>query len=259
MLRYLFPSYCLSCEEIWPFLCIACKKDLKPHPELCPFCHRVSPHYTTCLNCLPLYRHTSGIIIGFQYTWILKQLIWKLKYNHRRQVAPFLAERLALLAQTHPNLSKALHEKNLIITRVPSHRYRKRFVKGYNQSQLLAEHVADQLEVPCISFLKKVKHTRSQAKLSRKKRLANLVNAFSIKENNRHSRTLGALRAKRVGRPKRYQESPPITVHLTWNETILIIDDITTTWSTINELAETIKRKSPKTTVWWLVIWRHGR
>jgi predicted amidophosphoribosyltransferase len=44
---------------------------------------------------------------------------------------------------------------------------------------------------------------------------------------------------------------------LTWNETLLIVDDITTTWSTINELAKLIKHYYPNMKIRWAVLWRH--
>lgn len=194
ILEYIFPDYCLACEEPGDFLCAACRKNLKPHPELCPFCHRVSPHYARCLNCLTLYPDLHGIIIAFQYHGTLKQLIWKLKYNHRRQIAPFLAERLALLVQTHPELQQAIQHNNLLISSVPSHRRRKFFVKGYNQSQLLAQAVAEKIHTPYEKLFRKHKYTRSQAKLKRKDRLYNLSNSFSLTHHHRHSRNLYSLR-----------------------------------------------------------------
>jgi predicted amidophosphoribosyltransferase len=43
----------------------------------------------------------------------------------------------------------------------------------------------------------------------------------------------------------------------TGNETILIVDDITTTWSTINELAKLIRHHYPTIKVRGMVVWRH--
>jgi ComF family protein len=232
LLSFLFPTVCLSCDAPGTHLCADCKKELQPHPELCSFCHRISPHWATCFNCKPLYPATKGIGIWFQYTGVIKQLIRKLKYNHRRKLAPFLAERLALLIQTHPHLSKALHNDQLVITRVPSHRWRNRFIKGYNQSQLLAQEVASQLNMPCIELATKVKHTRSQTKLSKKQRVSNLIHAFKVLQNSSDIRD---------------------------QTTLLIVDDITTTGSTINELAETIQSIYPHMVIWWWVVARHGK
>ena len=69
-----------------------------------------------------------------------------------------------------------------------------------------------------MAIAKKRKHTRRQTGLERKERLRNLENTFMLID----------------GAP------------IQGNETILIVDDITTTGSTINELAKTIKARYPK-------------
>lgn len=231
ILHFIFPPTCFSCEKEGEYLCPDCKKELKPHPELCPYCHRVSAHYQVCLNCFPLYKSVQWIITSFQYTGVLKKLIRQLKYEHRSHLAGFLSERLQYMILTNPILSQALHQQKLLISFVPSHRYRKNFVKGYNQSELLAKKLAILVNAPFLQIRKKVKHTRSQAKLNRQQRLSNLDGSFSL--------------------------LPKLSIDN--NKTILIIDDITTTGSTITELADTLHTQYPKTKIRWLVIGRHGK
>lgn len=125
----------------------------------------------------------EGLLIGFSYQNILKKLILKLKFFHKRDIAFFLAERAALLLQINPYLSSLLEQKKLLISFVPSHRYRKYFQKGYNQSEILAHTLANLLEVPFLPCCKKNKATVSQLKLNRKERLKNLNSAFSLLEN----------------------------------------------------------------------------
>lgn len=230
-LHFLFPPTCLSCQKEGAYLCATCKKELKPHPELCPYCHRVSAHHQTCLNCHPSYRSVQGIITSFQYTGVLKKLVRQLKYGHRSHLANFLAERLQYMIITNPILSQELQKQNLLISFVPSHRYRKYFVKGYNQSELLAKQVANLLKTPYKAIRKKIKHTPSQTKLNRQERLSNINGAFAL---------VPWCKIKK-------------------DQTIIIVDDITTTGATITELADTLKLIYPHVKVWWLVIWRHGR
>ena len=68
-----------------------------------------------------------------------------------------------------------------------------------------------------VALAKKRKHTKTQASLDREGRLKNLKNAFSLIPD----------------------------LQLKGNETILIVDDITTTGSTINEMAKLIKHHYP--------------
>lgn len=231
LLNFCFPRFCVGCKTEWSYICLQCKKLLKPHPDRCPFCHRATLFWQTCYDCLPYHRQLQWIMVAFVYTTIVKKLILQLKFGHKYDIASFLAQRLALLIQTNPVFNKTMHEWALFISYVPAHRRRKYVVKWYNQSELLAQHVANTLQLPMIQWIRKQKHTVSQTKCSRKERLTNLIDAFIIQDAD-------AL-------PK-------------W-ATLIIVDDITTTWSTLDELAKTRKKQHPTLTIWWVVVGRHGK
>jgi predicted amidophosphoribosyltransferase len=163
---------------------------------------------------------------------LLKQLILQLKFGHRHDIAPWIAHRLQYLILTHPVLSQALSQHQLMLTYVPSHRYRHYRIKWYNQSKLLAQEIIKLLWIPLVSITTKIKHTRSQIHAwSRTHRLQNLHNAFILSKD----------------------------IRIRWDETILIIDDITTTWSTIHEIAKTIKSDYPHVQIRALVVARHDQ
>ena len=89
---------------------------------------------------------------------------------------------------------------------VPLHRSRLR-QRGFNQAELLAR----QLGLPVDSrLLRRKKNTPSQTGLSRAQRAANLASAFEVR-----------------GRPP---------------ECVLVVDDVYTTGSTLDEVAKTLKR-----------------
>lgn len=142
-----------------------------------------------------------------------------------------MVERLIIILQTNPKLSKLIEENNQIfIAYIPTHRYRKHFVKWYNQSQVLAEDISQKLRLPIIDILQKPEASKAQAKLQRTQRLVNLQWKFIINPE----------------------------VELKWNETIILIDDVTTTNATLNEAAHTIKYQYPFVKIRWLVIARHN-
>lgn len=229
-LELLFPRTCCWCWKVWSYLCFECKKQLFPHPELCPVCHCPSPWFKTCANCtLEERTFLDGLLIGFAYKTFLKKLILKLKFYHKKDIALFLAERGALLIQLNPYLSSSLEKRQLFLSFVPSHRYRRYFQKGYNQSELLAKSLSDLLQLPFLSCFKKNKATTSQVKLNRAERLKNLTLAFKFVEKEK----------------------------LPHGATLLIVDDVTTTGATLNELAKTVKIKRPDLQVWGLVLARH--
>lgn len=227
IIEYLFPQQCVGCGKTWSYFCEQChKKYLQSHRECCPCCHRWSRYFLVCAECRQYQKDypVEWIMIACEYKQQIKKLILWLKYYHRYDLHHILAEKIALQISTNPLLNK----KNLTITFVPSHRRRKFFVKWYNQAELLAHRVADLLGKPCVNLAHKTKATRSQANLSRRQRLSNLDGVFSA-----HSKQ-----------------------HFSDNDCIVIIDDVTTTWSTIISLARAIKISAPQSTIWWCVVAR---
>ncbi len=235
LIDLIFPRQCIHCWVIWAYLCTSCKKRLQPHPEICPYCHRFSKDYRTCIECKTnKNNYLEGIIIPFVYTDLLKTLIIKLKYFHKKDIWNFLIERLDIALQANQSLQYELAyyhhpKKKFRISFIPSHRYRNYFIKWYNQSKILAKKLSIYKNIPMISVAQKNKHTKTQASLDRKGRIINLKNTFSLTQK----------------------------LNFTGEEIVLIIDDITTTGSTINEVAKCIKQKYPNIKIRWMVVGRH--
>jgi len=95
---------------------------------------------------------------------------------------------------------------------VPLH-WRRRWQRGFNQSELLARGMARERGIPLIRALRRVRHTDTQAGLSRTARRGNVAAAFRA----RHER---AIAGKRV----------------------LLIDDVMTTGSTAAACAHILRR-----------------
>lgn len=222
MLHLLFPKHCETTKERWSYLSQTWSSLLRPHPEICYLSHKESKHFAVRFekrSQTPL----EGIIIWFDYTDAIRKLIIKLKLKGTYTIAQDLAKKLSLNIQLHPT-----YNQDLAITYVPTHRYKKRRKKWYNQSKLLAEHIAQELSLPLLSLSKKNRHTRSQLSLSRNERQKNVIWTFSP-----------------------YQK--------TWfsNRTLIIIDDVMTTWSTLTELAKTLKKQYPDCHIRWAVLARN--
>lgn len=230
LLDIFYPRSCCGCWKTWSYLCFECKQSFCPHPEICPSCHRPTRDFKTCPDCVLAGKcFLDGLLIGFSYQKFLKKLILKLKFQHKKDIVYFFAERAALLVQMNTYLQKALEQKKLVLSFVPAHRYRKYFQKGYNQSELLAYALGDLLQLPVFPLFEKPRKTTSQVSLSREERFKNLKNAFVCKQET--------------------QLSPDMTV--------LLIDDVTTTWATLNELAKTLKQVRADVTIWGMVLARN--
>lgn len=227
MLDILFPRECVGCWKTGSYLCSNCKKTLYAHPEICPFCHKASIHFQTCCSCKKEgYNAIEGIIVGFAYQELIKKLILKLKFYHKYDVTDFLAQRLALAIQTTAGINK---NDPIIVSFIPSHRRRHYLEKGYNQSELLAKSLAKELNLLILPIAKKTRYTTSQVKLNKQERQKNLKQAFILLD---------------------LQKIPT-------NATLLLIDDILTTGSTLLTLANKVKETRPDIKIWGAVIARN--
>lgn len=116
----------------------------------------------------------QAVVAAGAYEGGLAQAIQALKYRHRRRLAATLGEALAAAART------ALVEAGVLVP-VPLHptRYRGR---GFNQSELLGRELSRRLGWPLEArSLRRVRPTKSQAKLGLQEREANLFGAFAAR------------------------------------------------------------------------------
>ena len=89
--------------------------------------------------------------------------------------------------------------------------------RGFNQSKLLAEKVADICSLKCEDLLIKKRKTKMQKRQSAKNRYVNMYNAFDLAENAEIK-----------------------------DKTILIIDDVKTTGATLSSASLTLKAYGAK-------------
>jgi ComF family protein len=131
-------------------------------------------------------------------------LVHGLKYGGWSGLAPFMGERMAWSA-----IVRELESERYLITPIPTTRRRAR-TRGYNQVCLLAETIADRVDMPLIDALERRRHGSTQVGLHPAERRANVKRAFSVRANARATLT-GAR--------------------------VLLVDDVLTTGSTAIEAA----------------------
>jgi ComF family protein len=136
------------------------------------------------------------------YEGALRELIHQFKYGKVRTLAEPLGD---LLAAALPR-----DQEYHLVTAVPLH-WRRRWQRGFNQSELLARSIARRCGIPAGRTLRRVRWTASQAGLSNTGRRKNVTAAFECR---------GDLQGKRV----------------------LLIDDVMTTGSTAAACAVALKR-----------------
>lgn len=228
----LFPRQCIHSGKKWSYLSKHYQRQLIAHPSICPHCKKISAHFFCHVGCR-WDCFMQWCIIGFSYNHIIKKLITSLKYWHRRDTVDYLIDRLYFHVVSHPLLGKIIthHPETVCVTRVASHWWRKHIVKWYNQSEILAKKLAQQLSIPCIQLVKKKKKTASQVMLTRQERIDNVSWSFCAVHH-------------------RHVDSNAIRY-------VIVVDDIITTGSTLNEVAKTIQETYPLAHIWGAVLARN--
>lgn len=170
VLDVLYPPQCLGCGGRLP----------DPNAPLCHRCaHRLErvtaaevderldrlPAPDALATCTVLWRFDAGGAV--------QRVQHRLKYGNRPRYGHALGR---WMATAYRDIGGAAD----LILPIPLHRARYH-ERGYNQSTMLAEGVAQSLDVPCRNdVLLRPRATRSQTHLSREDRWANVAAAFSV-------------------------------------------------------------------------------
>ncbi len=219
LLDFLFPSRCVGCGLRGVDLCERCRGGIRPlEAASCPRCGRPSRLGGLCASCGRYDGPLAGIRAASAYDGVLRRAIHSFKYRQRRT----LAEPLALL------LEHELARRPLLIdllVPVPLHP-RRLAERGYNQSALLAVHLARGLGASVVECLERSRATDAQAGLKADARRANVRGAFRY--------TGGVdLAGRRVG----------------------IVDDVCTTGATLEDCARAL-REGGCASAWGIVVAR---
>ena len=115
----------------------------------------------------------SYIMSPFEYTGALRQAILDFKFKGCTAYAPLLAE----MMREYLNSYDIWEDFDYIIP-VPLHEGRLR-ERGYNQSELLAAHIAEYLGIPMLTdLIRRSRATKRQSTLKRIDRILNVKGAF---------------------------------------------------------------------------------
>lgn len=213
LLDVFFPKFCVGCEKYGNYVCEDCVKEIEIiKTSTCPDCGKISPLGKFCPNCKKkLNIVLSGIIVAANYdVGPTREMIHHLKYSGFTELSDLLGE---LIVQ---RLSVESLSDDVILAPVPLH-INKQTKRGFNQAELIAQYVSNRTKIPCKNALVRVKQTESQVGLSGDERRSNLEGAFQC---NKKSAVSG--------------------------KTILLVDDVTTTYSTLNECAKEFKSAGAK-------------
>jgi len=228
-LDLILPKYCLGCGKENFYVCESCfNRILILSSANCFSCGHRSPTGYVCKRCKNKFHPAlNGLLVSSEWSDLfLRQIIYKYKYHFIKELADPLAQLMIKFLEA--NHYKNLLSANTILIPVPLHK--KRLIwRGFNQAELLAQKISSRFFIPLnTEVLQRSRDTFPQAEIkNQNNRRNNIRDAFKIVNNSISLR----------------------------NKTVILIDDIGTTGSTLEECAKTLKPLKPKE-IWGFIIAR---
>lgn len=199
-------------QLIYPSLCASCSVVILPEDVFCASCVMLIKPVASRYFALTQQQSLNVIAAG-TYQGPLRMLV--LKKLHSDRYASYQLAQCMLKTIEHSNF-----EADLIIP-VPLHwmRYARR---GFNQAEVIAKHLANALNIPMVSVLKRTKKTQYQSRLSQELRSKNVAEAFEFKAAGWLQKSV-SLEGKKI----------------------LLIDDLCTSGATLISSAKVLIQKKP--------------
>lgn len=197
------------------------------YPQTCGICNKISPG-CLCKKCEIILEKQSEIkilykgeeledkyfdelIYAFKYEGIIRKLILDYKFNEKS----YLYKTFATFLLNNEKIFEKIQKYDKIIA-VPISKKRKK-TRGYNQSLLIAKEIELRTNVNVLNnCLIKTKNIVEQSKLNKEDRLKNIQGVYKIQNDEQIK-----------------------------NKKILLIDDIYTTGSTVNECSKILQKCNP--------------
>lgn len=205
--------------------CLACGKEIFDDRDFCEQCERTLPYNDGaicghcgrkviayeeyCSTCKNVLVSLDKCRSAFVYAQPISTLIKKAKYNNGRYLIDYFSSVLENIY-----LKNYFNADYLVFVPMTEKAKKKR---GYNQSELLARNLSKRINVPVLDCIKKIKDTERQATLNRKERIKNLDGAFRVHDKK--------------------------TIK---DKSVVIVDDVSTTGSTAQVIAERLKNAGAK-------------
>lgn len=221
ILDILWPKKCVNCNKLGKCLCDDCFALIEIFRDISykKFIYLDGLHYATA------YKDK-----------LVKSIIHLCKYDRikelTRPLTDLIIAHFKLLDNQTPLsiqlFSKDKNSSNLIVCCVPIHK-KKLKNRGFNQSEEIAKHLCEEFNLIFVKdLIIKTKNTLPQAELSKEKRQKNIINTFEIN---------------------------PLLKDIIKDKNILLVDDVFTTGSTMEECSKILKQNCAHS-VWGAVVAR---
>ena len=176
ILRTLLGHICPLClSKSQHYICLDCQRELPLNSTPCLCCALpLESETSTCPDCITQPKEFTASVSPLLYCKPTDRLIQQLKTRQPLTIARALS----------PILVEAIHQRYRderlpdAMVPVPLH-WRKRFLRGFNQSLVLSEDIHRQTGIPIINATKAKYRSESQKLLRRKQRVLSQRKRFS--------------------------------------------------------------------------------
>lgn len=209
LLDLLYPKACLECKLPGVYICKKCLSDVRIPFSTCPVCQRFSIEGKTHPKCKTKYSLDSHVAL-WNYEGVIRKSIIALKYKFASSLVHEIAQCSTL---TINNRYEYLKQINCTLVSIPASRMRYNW-RGFNQAYEIGKLISEKTGWKFLPDLLIKRNTKTQTGLKKEERLKNLKGAFYVSSKGNLSK-----------------DSP-----------ILLFDDVWTTGSTMNEVANVLKK-----------------
>ena len=217
ILDWIYPPTCISCKNLldlnnkpqrYLWLCSICEGLFEPIDEnTCNICGKPT-QYNICESCRSKKFYFDKNTAIYIYGDLIRDLLLSMKFRNKKHIAIGLGRLMAKQINEIP--------QDAVLVPLPMHK-KKQSERGFNQANIMADCIGEVYNIPIEKILIRIRDTPPQHGLHPAMRIENVNNAFDIKEgfcaNDKH---------------------------------IIIIDDIFTSGSSINECARVLKQHGAK-------------
>lgn len=229
ILDILFPKRCVGCKKLDTYFCQDCVSNILQTDLVCPRCEKLAVGGQTHPICKKRFGLDGLWSLGI-YQGPLRGAIKQLKYKKVQGLTETLVNiTLEYWVKYQPFVLDQIKKDRGVgwaVIPVPLHWWRANS-RGFNQSSLIGQTLSKKLGLAYCDGLKRIRYTKPQVKLKGFDRHQNIRGAFEISTNS----------------------------ELRTTNSVLLIDDVWTTGSTLRECAYVLKRNGAKK-VWAITLAR---
>ena len=179
LLNYVFPWVCSLCDKGTPlderYICRDCLSQLTYTGEdNCPLCGTdFDTLLDICPQCVKQSRPWTRGGAPLKFEGNSREIVHHFKYNSKLVLSRFLVPEMVFY------LRRKLTENFSAVTMVPLH-WSRQWKRGYNQAEVLAAGIAEEMSIPCLSLLKRSSSRSAQALKNKAQRQKNISGIFHV-------------------------------------------------------------------------------